>query len=94
MGNYPTKFLSIALFFKNKLLKIFFTPHILLNCFPRGYSDIFIHTFKILNFKKKIGVFINIKKKWGYEDFVDIFGGHHKIGLYLGIISMHFRVDS
>ena len=21
---------------------------------------------------------------WGYEDFVDIFWGHHKIGLYLG----------
>ena len=30
----------------------------------------------------------------GYEDFVDIFGGHHKIGLYLGVISMHFRVFS
>ena len=29
---------------------------------------------------------------WGYEDFVDIFGGHHKIRLYLGVISMHFRV--
>ena len=26
-----------------------------------------------------------------YEDFVDIFWGHHKIGLYLGAISMHFR---
>ena len=25
----------------------------------------------------------------GYEDFVDIFGGYHKIGLYLGGISMH-----
>ena len=29
-----------------------------------------------------------------YEDFVDIFGGHLKIGLYLGVISMHFRVFS
>ena len=28
----------------------------------------------------------------GYEDFVDIFGGYHKIELYLGVISMHFRV--
>ena len=27
----------------------------------------------------------------GYEDFVDIFWGHHEIGLYLGVISMHFR---
>ena len=30
----------------------------------------------------------------GYEDFVDIFWGHHKIGLYLEVISMYFRVDS
>ena len=30
----------------------------------------------------------------GCEDFVDIFWGHHKIGLYLGVISMHFRVLS
>ena len=30
----------------------------------------------------------------GYEDFVDIFGGHHKIGLALGVIPMHFRVLS
>ena len=28
----------------------------------------------------------------GYGDFVDIFWDHHKIGLYLGVISMHFRV--
>ena len=27
----------------------------------------------------------------GYEDFVGIFCGHHKIGLYLGVISMHLR---
>ena len=26
-----------------------------------------------------------------YEDFVDIIWGHYKIGLYLGVISMHFR---
>ena len=31
----------------------------------------------------------------GYGNFVDIFfGGHHKIGLYLGVISMHFMVFS
>ena len=28
----------------------------------------------------------------GYDDFVDIFWGHHKIGLYFGVIFMHFRV--
>ena len=31
---------------------------------------------------------------WGYEDFVEMFGGHHEIGLYLEVISMHFRVFS
>ena len=31
---------------------------------------------------------------FGYEVFVDIFWGHHKIGLYLRVISMHFRVFS
>ena len=34
----------------------------------------------------------------GYEDFVDIFGGggggHDKIGLVLGVSSMHFMVFS
>ena len=30
----------------------------------------------------------------GYDYFVDIFWGHHKFGLYLGAISMHFRVFS
>ena len=31
---------------------------------------------------------------WGYEDFVDILGGHDKIGLVLGVSSMYFRVFS
>ena len=30
----------------------------------------------------------------GYEDIVDIFWGNHEVGLYLGVISMHFRVFS
>ena len=30
----------------------------------------------------------------GHEEFVAIFWGHHKIGLYLEVISMHFRVFS
>ena len=34
---------------------------------------------------------MNIFVTW-YKDFVDIFGGHHKNGLYLKVISMHFRV--
>ena len=54
------------------------------------YSDIFIHTylgFKILNFNTFVGFQrMNI---FGYEAFVDIFGGHHIIGLYLGVISIH-----
>ena len=30
----------------------------------------------------------------GYEDFVGIIGGHHKIGLHLVVFSMLFRVFS
>ena len=41
-----------------------------------------------------MGVFRKINVFLGYEDFVDIFGGQHKIGLYLVVISMHFRVFS
>ena len=50
--------------------------------------------FKILNFNIFWG-FIKNKYFWGYEGFVDIFlECHHKIGLYLGVISMYFRVFS
>ena len=41
--------------------------------------------FKILN----LTIFGGFQKNeyfLGYEDFVDIFLGHHKIGLYLGVI--------
>ena len=31
------------------------------------------------------------EKCLGYKDFVDIFGGHHKIELYLRVISMAFK---
>ena len=36
---------------------------------------------------------------WGFQKnemkiLLIFFGGHHKIGLYLGVISMHFRVFS
>ena len=60
--------------------------------------------FKILNFIS-VFFFFFFFFFWGgggvrkiifleYEDFVDILWGHHKIGLYLGVISMHFRVFS
>ena len=45
--------------------------------------------FKILNFN----IFWWFVEKWiflGYQDCVDIFWGHHKIGLYLGVISVVF----
>ena len=51
----------------------------------------FFFWFKILN----LTIFGGFQKKeyfLVYEDFVDIFRGHHKIGLYLGVISMYFRV--
>ena len=41
------------------------------------------------------GIFLGLLKIqifFGVEDFVDIFGGHNKIRLYLGVISMHFWV--
>ena len=70
---------------------------------PMGYSDIF-YTYigsgnflgsKILNFNI-FGVFFFQKNEYflGYEVFVDIFLGSHKTELYLGVISMHFRVFS
>ena len=31
---------------------------------------------------------------WSMKILLIFFGGHHKIGLYLGVISMHFRVFS
>ena len=42
-----------------------------------------------------LGGFQKTEYFWGYEDFMDIFWGHHnKIGLYLEVISMHLRVLS
>ena len=63
-----------------------------------GYSDIFIHIkarviclgSKLLNLTINCG-FQKNEYFLGYEDFMDIFWGHHKIGLYLGVISMYFR---
>ena len=56
--------------------------------------------FKILNFHIVWG-FQKTEYFWGYEDFVfcGIFlgeggGGSSQIGLYLEVISMHFRVFS
>ena len=48
---------------------------------------------KILNFNF-LGGFRKINIFWGMEILWTFFGGHHKIGLYLEIISMHFRVFS
>ena len=46
--------------------------------------------FKILNFNI-LGSFQKKMKFFGYEDFVDICLGHHKSGLVLGVIALHFR---
>ena len=40
------------------------------------------------------GGFRKNKYFWGMRTSWIFFGGHHKIGLYLGVISMHFRVLS
>ena len=67
----------------------------------RRYSGNFIHAearviffyFKILNFIifwvfRKMNIMLGMEILWIF------FGGHHKIGLYLGVISMHIRVVS
>ena len=51
-----------------------------------------IFGFKIVNFNKFLGIqrtFLGGMKILGL-----FLGGHHKIGLYLMVISMHFRVFS
>ena len=65
-----------------------------------GYSDIFIHTwaraiFGVQNFEFQY-YFVVFRKIdiLGYEEIVNIFGGYHKIGLYLGVIPMHVWVFS
>ena len=55
--------------------------------------------FGVQNFEFQYFLGFFKQKIWGggggYENFVDIFlECHHKIGLYLGVISMHFRVFS
>ena len=49
--------------------------------------------FKILNFDIFLG-FQKNKYILGYEILWIFFWGHHKIGLYLEVISMHFKVFS
>ena len=67
-----------------------------------GHFDIFIHVyvgsghffgFKILNFNIFWG-FQENEYFWGTKILWIFLGGHHKIGLYLGVISIHFRVFS
>ena len=47
--------------------------------------------FKILNFNI-FGDFLKTEYFWGYEDFMDIFWGHHKI--VLNNAALHLRVFS
>ena len=66
-----------------------------------GYSDIFIHTkAQVIFWGSKfwisifLAVFRTINIFWGMKILWIFFGGHHKIGLYLVVISMHFRLSS
>ena len=47
-----------------------------------GYSDIWVWVFRKIN------------SFWGLKILWIFFWGHHKIGLYLEVISMHFKVFS
>ena len=48
--------------------------------------------FKILNFTIFGGVFRKMNTFRGIKILWIFLGGHHKIRLYLGVISIHFRV--
>ena len=72
---------------------------------PQGGTLIFVYIGRLgplfwnANFEFQFQCFLWVFKKkneyfLGYEDFVDIFGCHHKIRLYLGVISMYFGVFS
>ena len=67
---------------------------------PRGGGAVNFYTyvgsgyfwgFKILNFNI-FGVFRNINIFWGMKILWIFLGGHHKNGLYLRVMSTHFRV--
>ena len=47
-----------------------------------------------LEFQYFYGVFRKNEYLFGYEYIVDIFWGHYKKGLVLGVISIHFSVFS
>ena len=55
---------------------------------PRLFFRVKVFEFNIFGGFKLTEYFSGIKILW------ILFGGHHKIGLYLEIISMHFRVFS
>ena len=64
-----------------------------------GYSDIlYIRRlrlfFGVQNFEIQyfLGAFRKLNIFWGMKILWIVFWGHHKIVLYLGVISMHFRV--
>ena len=50
--------------------------------------------FKILNLNIVWGVFRKMNIFCGMKSLWRFFEGHHKFGLYLGVISMHFKVFS
>ena len=64
-----------------------------------GYSDIFMHAkarvifFGVQNFEFRYFWRFSEKMR-GMKILWIFFGGHHKMGLYLGVISMDFRVFS
>ena len=67
----------------------------------RGITLIFSYTRRLRPFlgvqKFNFSMFWGFQRNeyfLGYEDFVNILGVYHIIGLYLRVISMHFRVFS
>ena len=77
-----------------------FLLHLRSVCLWGGGVNLYFHAyvglgyfggFKILNFNI-FGDFLKTEYFWGYEDFMDIFWGHHKIGL--NNAALHLRVFS
>ena len=69
---------------------------------PRGSTLIFLYIRRLGSFlggqNFEIKYFLGFTEKiyvfWGMKILCIFLGGRHKIGLYLGVFTMHFRVFS
>ena len=82
---------KMTMFWRSRILTFWPQP-LGQGCDQRGVLCGYFHTYVgpgyFLGFKILISIFLGVLRKvyifGGYEDFVDIFWGHHKIGLVWG----------